>query len=144
MSNERITIGVDVAATPEQAWWALTQGAAIVVWNHASDDWHCPAASGDLRVGGNFSQTLAAKDGSMSFEMTGVYTEVEPGARLAYTMADGRGVEVTLTALPEGRTRVTETFDAEATNPIEMQRAGWQAILDNYGAYTNAYAQAAD
>ena len=144
MSNERITVGVDVAATPAQAWWALTQGAAIVVWNHASDDWHCPAASGDLRVGGAFSQTLAAKDGSMSFDMTGVYTEVEPGARLAYTLADGRCVEVTLTSLHEGRTRVTETFDPESTHPVEMQRAGWQAILDNYRAYTDAYAGAAD
>lgn len=141
MSTQRITVQVDVEATPQQAWDAFTRDDAVVVWNHASDDWHCPAASGDLRPGGTFSQTLAAKDGSVAFEMTGEYTVVEPPHRLAYTMADGRAVEVGFAEQPDGSTRVTETFDPEDTNPLDLQRAGWQATLDNYRTYADEFAR---
>lgn len=141
MNNARITVQVDVEATPRQAWEAFTNDEAVVVWNHASDDWHCPAATSDLRPGGTFSQTLAAKDGSMSFDMTGEYTDVEAPYRLAYTMADGRHVEVGFAEQPDGTTQVTETFDPEGENPPELQREGWQATLDNYRDYANAYAQ---
>jgi hypothetical protein len=30
---------------------------------------------------------------------------------------------------------VRVTFDAESENPIEMQRAGWQSILDNFAKH---------
>ncbi len=103
----------------------------IVDWNFASDDWQCPKASNDLRPGGAFSSRMEAKDGSAGFDFGGVYDEVVPFQKIAYTIADGRKVEVTFQE-EGGKTRVTETFDMENENPEEMQREGWQAVLLNF------------
>ncbi|XQP84222.1 MAG: SRPBCC domain-containing protein [Candidatus Pollutiaquabacter aromativorans] len=103
-------------------------------WNHASDDWHCPAASNDLRVGGMLKATMAARDGSMSFDFGGIYSAVVPNQKIALTMGDGRNVEVVFSG-QDDKVQVTETFDAESTHSIEMQRTGWQAILDNFKTY---------
>jgi uncharacterized protein YndB with AHSA1/START domain len=129
--NKAISITAVVKAPLQTAWEAYTQPQHITQWNHASDDWHCPNATNDLRVGGRFSSTMAAKDGSFSFEFEGVYTHVEPHQRLAYTFGDRRA-EVVFEPVTPGQTRVTVTFDLEDTNPEEMQRSGWQAILENY------------
>ena len=133
-----ITVETTVRAPLAAVWRAYTTPADIVQWNAASDDWHTTTASVDLRPGGNFSSRMEAKDGSMGFDFAGTYTSVEPERRLAYTFGD-RTAEVTFAERPEG-VQVRVTFDPEQTHPLEMQRAGWQAILDNFKRHTEAQA----
>lgn len=129
-----ITIHALINAPVEKVWMAWTTAEHIMQWNHASDDWHCPAASNDLRVGGMLKATMAARDGSMSFDFGGIYSAVVPNQKIALTMGDGRNVEVVFSG-QDDKVQVTETFDAESTHSIEMQRTGWQAILDNFKTY---------
>lgn len=132
-----ITVKTTVNAPVEKAWKHFTTPADIEQWNAASPDWHCPKAANDLRKGGAFSYTMAARDGSFSFDFGGTYDEVIENQLIAYTMEDGRKAKVVFKA-KGGRTEVVETFEAEQMNPNEMQRGGWQAILDNYKGQTEA------
>jgi uncharacterized protein YndB with AHSA1/START domain len=109
----------------------------ITQWNHAGDDWHCPAATNDLRVGGSFVATMAAKDGSVSFDFIGIYDEIVQHASIAYHMPDNRKVEVSFRSVGDA-TEVIETFDPENEHPPEMQQAGWQMILDNFKKHAEA------
>lgn len=136
-----ITIETTVRAPLEAVWKAWTTPDDIVRWNAASDDWHTTKASVDLRVGGTFSSRMEARDGSVGFDFEGTYTEVVAHERIAYAMDDGRRVVVDFVPVDDG-VRVREAFDAEATNPVEMQRAGWQAILDRFARYVEAGASA--
>jgi len=129
--NLPITVSTTVAATPKLVWECWTKPEHITQWCQASDDWHAPKAINDLREGGNFSTTMAARDGSFSFDFAGVYDTVVEHKQIAYTMEDGRKVNILFEQNGDATT-VTETFDAEQENPEEMQRAGWQAILDNF------------
>jgi uncharacterized protein YndB with AHSA1/START domain len=132
-----ITIETILAAPVEKAWSYFNEPEHIKQWAFASDDWHAPKSENDVRVGGKFSTTMAAKDGSFSFDFGGEYTEVKEHALLAYEMGDGRKVKVTFT--PQGdSTKVVEIFEAEDQNSVEMQKAGWQAILDNFKKHTEA------
>ncbi|QIL41244.1 polyketide cyclase [Pedobacter sp. HDW13] len=135
MENNAITVETTVNSPVEKVWDFWTNPEHITKWSFASPDWHTPYADNDLRVGGEFKSTMAAKDGSMSFDFGGTYTTVDLLKKIEYTLGDGRKVSIIFDALSEG-TRVTETFDPEGTNPIEMQRGGWQAILDNFKKYT--------
>jgi uncharacterized protein YndB with AHSA1/START domain len=126
-----ITVETTVRAPVDKAWRYFTEPAHITKWNAASDDWHSPRATNDLRVGGQFNCRMEAKDGSVGFDFAGTYDEVVPNKRIAYRMTDGRKVVVTF-AQDGDTTRVTETFDPESQNPVDMQRGGWQSILDNY------------
>ena len=136
-TKNRITVEAVVKAPVEKVWKSWTEPEHIMNWCHASDDWHAPAATNDIRTGGTFSTTMAAKDGSYSFDFGGVYDNVKDHELIQYTMGDGRKVEVIFTR--EGNdTKVVETFEAEGTNPLEMQRSGWQAILDNFKKYTES------
>ena len=135
----RITVTALVAKPVADVWNTWTDPAHIMQWNAASHDWHCPKASNDLRTGGSFSSTMAARDGSFSFDFEGFYDDVQLHRRIAYTMSDGRTCEI-LFEEKDGGTLVTESFDAESQNPVEMQRAGWQAILDRFKAHTEAQA----
>lgn len=134
---QSITVTTTVHATLERVWQCWTDPAHITHWNQASSDWHCPQATNDLRVGGSFSALMAAKDNSVSFEFAGTYTEVLPEKKTAYTMADGRSVTVNFTQEADA-VIVTETFDPETENTLELQRSGWQAILNNFKAYVEA------
>jgi uncharacterized protein YndB with AHSA1/START domain len=126
-----ITVDASINAPVEKVWTIWSEPKYITQWCQASPDWHVPHAENDLKKNGKFKTTMAAKDGSMSFDFEGVYTNVELNKVIEYTIADGRTVKITFT--PNGKTtKVTETFEAEGTNPIEMQRSGWQAILDNF------------
>lgn len=130
----KITVETTVAAPIEKVWSAWTTPDDIQRWNAASDDWHTPSAAVDLRVGGTFSSRMEAKDGSMGFDFAGTFTKVVPHQLIEYSLGDHRAVTVEF--LPaEGGVKVRETFDAENTHPVEMQRAGWQAILDNFARY---------
>lgn len=132
-----ITVEATVTAPVSTVWASWSEPQHITQWCQASDDWHAPFAENDLRTGGSFTTTMAAKDGSMSFDFGGVYDNVVNHKLIEYTMGDGRKVKVEFAA-NGNTTRVVETFDPENQNPEEMQRGGWQAILDNFKKYTEA------
>lgn len=132
-----VTVETTIKAPVEKVWQLWSAPEHITKWNSASEDWHTPRAENDLRTGGKFSSRMEARDGSMGFDFEGVYDEVKPNESIAYSMADGRKVKVTFSG-NGNETKVTETFDAEDTNPVEMQRGGWQAILDNFKKYVEA------
>ncbi|HYG20163.1 MAG TPA: SRPBCC family protein [Ohtaekwangia sp.] len=130
-----ITVQATVNAPVEKVWQYWSDPAHITKWCQASDDWHAPYAENDLKTNGKFKTTMAAKDGSMSFDFGGEYTNVKQHQLIEYVMSDGRKVKITFSA-NGNETTVVETFDAENTHPIEMQRGGWQAILDNFKKHT--------
>lgn len=130
-----ITVEATVNAPVEKVWEFWTKPEHITKWNNASEDWYTPHAENDLRVGGKFSARMEAKDGSFGFDFGGVYDEVKANQLIAYTLGDGRKVKISFVANGQA-TNVTESFEAEDTNPIEMQQDGWQAILDNFKKYT--------
>lgn len=132
-----VTVETTVHAPIDTVWRCWTEPEHIIQWNAASSDWHTPRATTDLRVGGRFTSRMEAKDGSVGFDFEGVFTTVEPNALLAYAIADGRTVTVAFETCEDG-TNVKEIFDAEDENPIEMQRQGWQAILDNFKRHAEA------
>ena len=129
-----ITVETFVNASPEKVWLDFTNPDAIKVWNTASDDWHTTYAENDLRVGGHFSSRMEAKDGSAGFDFNGVYDEVVTYERLAYTMEGGRKVSIDFIPEHDG-VRVVESFEPETENTHELQRAGWQSILDTFKRY---------
>ena len=132
-----ITVGNIINAPVEKVWEYWTKPEHITQWCSASDDWHTPTAKNDLKVGGSFASRMEAKDGSMGFDFGGVYDAIRQNAYIEYTMNDGRKVKVTFT--PDGNaTKISESFEAENTNPLEMQKGGWQAILDSFKKYTEA------
>jgi uncharacterized protein YndB with AHSA1/START domain len=134
----KVTVEATVNAPVEKVWKYWSEPQHITKWNQASEDWHSPSATNDLRTGGKFSTRMEAKDGSMGFDFGGVYDEVKKHQVIAYTMGDNRKVKVTFT--PNGNnTRVVETFDAESENPVDFQKAGWQSILDNFKKYTESH-----
>jgi uncharacterized protein YndB with AHSA1/START domain len=136
----KITVETFVHATAADAWHLYNTPAHIVRWNAASDDWHSPASRVDLREGGGFCTRMEAKDGSMGFDFEGVYTRVVPQELIEYRMDDGREVAVHFAPAGDG-VRVRVVFDAESQNPAEVQRQGWQAILDNFGRYAESEAR---
>ena len=134
---EPITVTTTITSDIQKVWDMWTGPEHITQWNHASDDWECPKAENDLRVGGIFSSTMAAKDGSMGFDFAGTYTEVAPLQLLAYSFGD-RTAKVSFIKEGEG-VRIIETFDPETEHPREMQQSGWQAILDNFKKYVETH-----
>lgn len=132
--NQTVTIDTFVNATPAEAWTAFTTAEAITQWNQATPEWHCPSADVDLRVGGTYLARMEARDGSFGFDFEAVYEEVDVDRGVTLLMGDGRRARTTFVAEGDG-TRVTTTFDAEPTNPVDMQRDGWQAILNSYAAW---------
>lgn len=130
-TKTKITIQATVEADLKKAWDVYTNPDYIVKWNFASDDWCCPVAKNDMRVGGKYFARMEAKDGSAGFDFEAIYDEVIENQKISYNLEDGRNVVVLFKA--EGNsTLVTVTFDAETENSIELQKEGWQAILNNY------------
>jgi uncharacterized protein YndB with AHSA1/START domain len=137
MKNEPITVSARIHAPLQQVWQRWTAPVSVKKWNHASEDWHTPSAQNDLRVGGEFHYIMVSRDDKHSFDFTGVYTEIIPEKKIAYTLGDGRNVTVAF-AEQDGVVLVAETFDPEQENAADMQRAGWQAIVDNFKRYTES------
>ena len=130
-----IHITVKIKTDLNKAWDYYVNPEHITNWNFADPSWHCPSASNDLRVGGQYITRMEAKDGSFGFDFTAIYDEIKKGEYLIYTMNDGRKVQVNF--LDDGdHVQVSITFDAESDNSYEMQKNGWQAILDNFAKYT--------
>jgi uncharacterized protein YndB with AHSA1/START domain len=137
MSNKKsITIETTVQAPLEKVWEFWTTPHHIMQWNNASDDWYTPRAENDLKVGGQFLYRMQASSGMTGFDFVGTYDEVEINKLIAYTMGDGRKAKITFSQASETATKIVETFEAEGTNSIDLQRTGWQAILDNFKKYT--------
>ena len=132
-----LTVKNTINAPLAKVWDSWTKPEHITQWCFASDDWHTPTATSDLRSGGAFSSRMEAKDGSMGFDFGGTYTEVRNHEYIESLLGDGRTTKVHF-SVDGDKTIVTESFEAESTNPIEMQQAGWQAILDNFKKYTEA------
>lgn len=130
-----ITIKAAINAPVAAVWESWTTPAHIMQWNHASPDWHCPASTNDVRTGGKFSSTMAAKDGSFSFDFGGDYNEVKEQELIDATLGDGRMWKTRFKA-DGNKTIVTERFEAEGMHPPELQQNGWQAILNNFKFYT--------
>ncbi|THU39865.1 polyketide cyclase [Niastella caeni] len=133
----KITVESNINAPVEKVWAIWSSPEHITKWCTATEEWHTPRAENDLRVGGKFSTRMEAKDGSFGFDFGGVYDDVKTNELIEYTMGDGRKVIVHFTS-NGNETKIVETFDAESQNSVEMQQAGWQAILDNFKKYTEA------
>jgi uncharacterized protein YndB with AHSA1/START domain len=132
----KITVETNINAPVAKVWSAYTTPEDIKQWNTASDDWHTTKSSVDLRVGGAFSSRMEAKGSSMGFDFAGTYTKIVPNKLIEYSFGDRTGV-VEFEPRANG-VNVRVTFDAEAENSIDMQRGGWQAILDNFAKHVEA------
>jgi len=132
-----LTVETVLNATPEQVWRYWTEPEHVTKWCQASDDWHAPSAANDLRMGGKFKTVMAARDGSAAFDFEGTYTVVEHPKKIEYAMSDGR--KVVIAFLAEGNaTKVIESFDPEDENSLDMQKDGWQSILNNFKKYVES------
>ncbi len=129
-----ITVETAVNAPVNKVWEYWTKPEHITKWNNASEDWHTPHAENDLRAGGKFSSRMEAKDGSFGFDFGGVYDAVNTNEYIEYTIGDERKVKINFTD-EGGKTKIVESFDAETENPEEMQKGGWQALLNNFKKY---------
>ena len=133
MAN-KITVTAIINADAKKVWDYYTNPEHITKWNFADPSWHCPSASNDMRVDGKYSARMEAKDGSFGFDFEAIYTDIVVGEQFTYEFG-GRAATVTFNSI-EGKTEVIVSFDAENENPVDMQKAGWQAILNNFKNYT--------
>ena len=138
-NKTKITVEATINAPVAKVWEFWNNPVHITQWCNASDDWHAPYADNDPCTSGKFKTTMAAKDGSFSFDFEGVYTNVQDNEVIEYALGDGREVKIDFVANGDV-TEVTETFDPETINPIEMQQGGWQAILNNFKKHAEANA----
>lgn len=133
----KITVEATANAPVSKVWEAWNTPADIMQWNTADPSWHCPSSENDLRAGGKFKNRMEAKDGSFGFDFGGTYDKVELHKEITYTMGDGRQA-TTLFSESEGKTNIATTFDAETENSPEMQKQGWQSILNNFVKYVES------
>lgn len=134
MENKKITVETLVPFPAEKVWQLWTQPEHIKKWNFASPDWHSPQAENDLREGGKFKFRMEARDGSAGFDFEGKYVEIEPHKKIKYLIDDGREVEIIFKTI-DNATYIEESFDPDQENPVEMQKKGWQQILENFREY---------
>ena len=137
MKTKTITIEVIINAPISKVWEYWTEPTHITNWYFGSDEWHCPHAENDLKAGGTFTTRMEAKDDSFGFDFSGTYTDVKPHQLISYIMTDGRKVYTEFIE-QEDTTKIEQTFDAETENPIEMQKNGWQAILNSFKNYADS------
>ncbi len=135
---EMITVASKINAPLNKVWQCWTEAQHVEKWNFASDDWHCPKAANKLVMGGEFHYEMAAKDGSANFDFWGTYTSIETEKLIEIVLGDERKMAVSF-EFKDGVTTVTETFEPENINSIELQKTGWQAILDNFKQYVENY-----
>jgi uncharacterized protein YndB with AHSA1/START domain len=137
MNTTKVTIEAIISSDVKKVWDYYAKPEHITKWNFASDDWHCPKAENDLRVGGKLKSRMEAKDGSFGFDFEAIYDGVINHKKISYVLTDGRQV-ITNFENHAGKTKVSTTFDAETENSVELQRTGWQAILDNFKNYVES------
>lgn len=132
-----ITVESTVDSPAEKAWHCWTTPECITQWNFASDDWQCPSVVSELKEGGIYKARMEAKDGSFGFDFEGTFSKIIPHKQIDLTFGDR--TSTVIFEEQEGKTHIAQTFQAEAENPIEMQRQGWQAILDNFKKHAEAH-----
>lgn len=132
-----IKVEVEVSTSLDRTWELFTDPKHIVNWYFANDDWHAPSATNDLQEGGKFLIRMESKDRQFGFDFEGIYDDVNVDDSFMYTLGDGRKVRVTFEAAGKG-TKVTEIFEPESVNPLDLQHTGWQAILDNFKKYAES------
>ena len=132
-----ITLRSEINLPIARVWQLWTTPEDITGWNYASEEWHAPRAVNDLKEGGSFSYRMEARDGSTGFDFGGTYESVIPNEKIVYIIVDGRKVEIIFKEI-NNKTEVTESFEAENTYPVEMQKNGWQAILENFKKYAES------
>ena len=138
MERTNITVDALVDADIKKTWEYYNNPAHITQWNFATDDWCCPRSENDLRVGGKLISRMEAKDGSFGFDLVAIYDEVVPYRKIRSHLEDGREVIVDWTD-KGNQTMISIQFEAEEMNPVDMQRNGWQAILNNFKKYTERH-----
>ena len=129
-----ITVQSNIQAPVQKVWEFFTNPQHVINWNFAMPEWHCPSATNQLEVGGEFHYTMSARDNSMSFDFWGTYQKIEKEKNIQILLGDGRSMLVTF-EMTDATTIITEKFEPEKENPVEMQQAGWQMILDNFKRY---------
>lgn len=134
MDKTWLTIEAEVKAPLAEVWNKYNSPEHIVNWNFAVDDWHCPSASTDLKVGGKMVSRMEAKDGSFGFDFSATYTDIQTEKFLAYVLDDGRNVKVQFSSDGD-LVKIVANFEPESQNPHEMQQGGWQMILNNFKKY---------
>ena len=134
MALVKIEISTKINSDLDKVWNYFNSAEHIIHWNFANDDWHCPKAEVDFKEGGKFKNNMAAKDGSMAFDFEGTYTNIIAKSHITYVLDDNRKVQIDFKEL-DGAVLVNEIFEAEETNSLDLQKAGWQAILDNFKKY---------
>lgn len=137
MKTKKVTVGTTINSKPQKVWEYWTKPEHITKWNFASNDWYCPKAENDLKVGGKMKSRMEAKDGSFGFDFEATYNEIINQKKITYTIEDGR-MATTIFEDLHGKTKVTTNFDAESQNSVEMQKDGWQAIIDNFKSYVES------
>ncbi len=136
-NREVITIETIVDAPVEKVWDYFSESKHIIQWNKASNDWFTPKAENDFKEEGSFNYRMEAKDGSFGFDFVGNYTKIIQNEYIEYNIADGRNVKIKFVP-DEEKTKITEIFEAETSHPLDVQKSGWQAILDNFKNYTES------
>lgn len=137
MKRKSVTVQTTIQASLEVVWNSWLEPRHVENWNAASDDWHTPKAINDVREGGRFVYTMAAKDGSVSFDFSGKFEEIIEHKKIVTLLDDDRRVWVNFEQSDNG-VQLQETFEIEDENSEELQRMGWQAILDNFKKYTES------
>ena len=135
---QKLTVTTEINKTINKVWDFFNNPKHIVKWNFAHESWECPSAKNDLKVNGKLEVRMQAKDGSFGFDFLGIYDEVKDNELIKYHIEDGREVEVIFEKLSDNKTKVTENFDPENQNPLDFQKDGWQAILDNFKKYAES------
>ncbi|WP_313100576.1 SRPBCC domain-containing protein [Epilithonimonas sp.] len=134
----KLTVTAEINKPINEVWKAFNNPEHIVKWNFAPESWECPSAKNDLTVGGKLEVRMQAKDESFGFDLVGIYDEVKEYQLIKYHLEDHREVEIVFEKLSDDKTKVTENFDPENQNPLEFQKDGWQAILDNFKRYSES------
>lgn len=135
---EKITIDTDINKSLQEVWEIFNDPTHIINWNFAHESWECPTAKNDLKIGGKLETRMQAKDGSFGFDLIGIYDEIVEFQHLKYHFEDGRNIEVIFEKMSDEKTKVTEIFDPEKINPADLQRDGWQAILNHFKKYAES------
>ncbi len=134
----QLTVTTEINKPINEAWNFFNNPKHIVNWNFAHESWECPLAKNDLKVGGKLEVRMQAKDGSFGFDLVGIYDEIVENELIKYHFEDGRNIEIIFEKLSDNKTKVTENFDPENMNPLDFQKDGWQAILDNFKKYSES------
>jgi uncharacterized protein YndB with AHSA1/START domain len=136
MKLEKIQVSVSVTADKQKVWEYYTSPEHITQWNFADPSWHCPSATNDMKVGGVYKARMEARDGSFGFDFESIYTEINNQESFTYQFGD-RLATIEFNN-KNNQTEVIITFDPETENSIELQKNGWQAILNNFKEYVES------